>query len=485
MSDTIAISVRDVHKEFVLTRGGERTLKTLLFGRGDKGKFHRHVLQGITFDIKRGECVAIVGRNGAGKSTLLSLISRIYLPSQGTIESHGVIVPLLQLGAGFHLELSGRENIYVNAMILGIPREEIEGKMAEIVSFSELGEYIEKPVRTYSSGMVARLGFSVAMAINAEIVIIDEVLSVGDFDFQRKCEKKIDEMREKGTTILLVSHADAQIERLADRCLWLQDGLMVAEGHPADVLQAYKTGSTSVLKSIQKQRLAKEEAVQQPSVEVREAPQKQHNGKIFGLGRDLSGPSRIGPILRRLGYRTSAEDHRMQVEPWSRRNFTTLIENSRAADYYEGIPYSLDYTFVAVDRAFPRSKFILTVRESPDEWFDEMLLLHSKLTGSDGIPTVNDLKECKSIRPGWLWRMMHLVYGMDEEVGYDREAFIAKYLEHQKAVQEYFKHRPGALLVVDIHDPEFEAKIEEFMGAEEGDSAPTGGQSDRQLSLKQ
>jgi ABC-type polysaccharide/polyol phosphate transport system ATPase subunit len=464
-NDDTVILVRDVHKEFVLSAGGAKTLKTLLFGRSAKGIFHRHVLRGVTFEVKRGECVAIVGRNGAGKSTLLSLISRIYLPTSGSVETRGIVVPLLQLGAGFHLELTGRENIYVNSMILGIRSEEIEAKMDEIISFSELGEYIEKPVRTYSSGMIARLGFSVAMAINAEIVIIDEVLSVGDFDFQRKCEKKIDEMREKGTTILLVSHADAQVERLADRCLWLENGLMVAEGPPAEVLQAYKTGSTSILKAIQKKRIAEEQGL--PKEEP--VPVNVHKGKIFGVGRDRNGPSRIAPVLAELGYTIGSEkEARLLVEPWSRRNFTSLVETARAADFYEGVPFSLDFTYAALDRAYPRSKFILTVREDPGEWYDEFIAVHRRMVETETVPTPFQLKECNLVRPGWLWRLMHLAYGMDDQVGYDREAFIQKYLDHQKAVIDYFRHREGALLVVDIHDPEFDTKIKDFLAIEEG-----------------
>lgn len=238
MSDT-AIRLTGLTKRFVLSGNGGASLKTALLWWKRRKVQERTVLNGIDLEIRKGECLAIIGRNGAGKSTLLSLLARIYKPTSGTIEVNGRVAPLLELGAGFHPDLSGVENIGFNAVILGLTRAQVAERMQAIMDFSELGEYLHAPVRTYSSGMQARLGFSVAMHVDADILIVDEVLAVGDKDFERKCYAKIDEFRRAGGTILLVSHQIDSVLRFADRAAWLHEGRIDHLGDPADVVEAY------------------------------------------------------------------------------------------------------------------------------------------------------------------------------------------------------------------------------------------------------
>ena len=234
-----AIRMRGVTKRFTLSTSGGASLKTALLWWRRRKVESRLVLDGIDLEVRRGECLAIVGRNGAGKSTLLSLLARIYRPTSGEIEVNGRIAPLLELGAGFHPDLSGIENITFNAVILGLSRDGVRERMSEITAFSELGEYLHAPVRTYSSGMQARLGFSVAVNVDADILIVDEVLAVGDRAFERKCYARIEEFRRAGGTILLVSHQLDTVRRFADRAAWLEGGKLRALGDPETVLAEY------------------------------------------------------------------------------------------------------------------------------------------------------------------------------------------------------------------------------------------------------
>ena len=259
MSTQPAIRVKDLHKEFLLSHSGVASLKTLVLKWRRPTYQHLHVLNGVSFDVNPGECLAIVGRNGAGKSTLLSLIAQIYKPTSGSIEINGRVAPLLELGAGFHADLTGLENIFVNGMILGIGRKALEKRLDDIIEFSELQNHIDSPVRTYSSGMSARLGFAIAVHVDADILLLDEVLAVGDFDFRTKCAAKIDEMREQGKTIILVSHGGSDVERLADRCIWLQNGMVQMEGNPAEVMKNYLENSTSALAANREDQAATEE----------------------------------------------------------------------------------------------------------------------------------------------------------------------------------------------------------------------------------
>jgi ABC-type polysaccharide/polyol phosphate transport system ATPase subunit len=243
----IPISVRDIHKEFVISNSAIGSIKTLLVWWKRRSKQHIHVLKGVSFDVQPGECVALVGRNGAGKSTLLSLIARIYKPTKGSIVTHGRIAPLLELGAGFHPDLTGAENVEFNAVILGLTRKQVKERFDEILAFSEIGDHIYAPVRTYSSGMLARLGFSVATHVDAETLIVDEVLSVGDHEFMLKCMARLTKFKQDGGTILLVSHSAETVKAFADRAIWLQHGVVQMEGEPSAVLEQYMLHSESDL----------------------------------------------------------------------------------------------------------------------------------------------------------------------------------------------------------------------------------------------
>lgn len=197
------------------------------------------VLENISFQVKKGEVVGIIGRNGAGKSTLLKIISGVLKPTSGKVITNGTIVPMLELGSGFDVELSGRENIFLNGAILGYEEEFLKEKYEEIVEFSELGEFINMPIRNYSSGMLMRLAFSIATIVQPEILIVDEILAVGDEGFQRKSKEKMKKLMEKGTTVLFVSHSLAQIEEMCDKVIWIENHRIKEIGNTKEVCERY------------------------------------------------------------------------------------------------------------------------------------------------------------------------------------------------------------------------------------------------------
>lgn len=199
-----------------------------------------HALNNINLDVHAGEVLGIIGHNGAGKSTLLKVIARVLRPTKGKVILRGHISPLLELGAGFDPELTGRENIFLNSAILGFSKKSIKSRFNRIVQFAELEEFIDTPVRNYSTGMISRLGFSVATDIQPEVLIIDEVLSVGDSDFQKRCSDRINQFRENGTTILLVSHDLEAVQKICNRVGWLEHGELRALGKPEKIIAEYK-----------------------------------------------------------------------------------------------------------------------------------------------------------------------------------------------------------------------------------------------------
>jgi lipopolysaccharide transport system ATP-binding protein len=196
-------------------------------------------LRDISFEVYRGETFGTIGRNGAGKSTTLGLIAGVLKPSQGKVIVKGRISPLLELGAGFHSELTGRENIMLNGVLMGFTRAEILRKMNEMIEFSELGEFVNQPIRTYSSGMIARLGFSVVSSLDPEILLIDEALTVGDMNFQKKCFERMLGFKKSGVTIIFVSHSMKDIEKICDRVAWIENHTLRMTGSPEIVVESY------------------------------------------------------------------------------------------------------------------------------------------------------------------------------------------------------------------------------------------------------
>jgi ABC-2 type transport system ATP-binding protein len=239
MSDW-AVHVEDVSKRFRLYHERNQTLKSAIL----RGKTSKHedfwALRDVTFDVKEGNTHALVGSNGSGKSTLLKCLAKIYWPTEGNIEYRGRMASLLEVGSGFHLELSGRENIYLNGSILGMSRKEIDRKFDSIVDFSGVEKFLDQPVKNYSSGMYVRLGFSIAIHVDPDILVVDEVLSVGDEEFQRKSFQKFLEFKEKGKTIILVTHTMQVVRDICDTATWINKGEMMTTGEASAVVDQYR-----------------------------------------------------------------------------------------------------------------------------------------------------------------------------------------------------------------------------------------------------
>ena len=240
MENNVAITVENVQKTFNVYLDKANTIKEkILFLLSRNRKERREVLKDRNIKINRGEVVALIGTNGSGKSTLLKLMTKIIYPNKGRIETYGKLTSLLELGAGFHPDFSGRENIYFNASIFGLTKKEIDERLDKIIEFSELEDFIDNPVRTYSSGMYMRLAFSVAIDVNAEILLIDEILSVGDEHFQKKCQDKMLELKEEGKTMVFVTHSMETVKKLCTRAIWLYDGRVKMDGNTENVVDEY------------------------------------------------------------------------------------------------------------------------------------------------------------------------------------------------------------------------------------------------------
>lgn len=241
-NDDYIIEVDNVSMEFFTRDEKIDNLKELII-RLIKGKAQRKatkVLHDVSFKVKRGESIGLIGHNGAGKSTLLKLIAEIYKPTKGTVKVNGKVAPLLNLGAGFDYESSGKENVYLNGAILGYSRKEIAKKYEEIVEFAELKDYMHIPLKNYSSGMVARLGFAIAIDVQPDILLVDEILSVGDENFRRKCAQKVNELRERGVTFVIVSHSMQQVKSLCQKAIWIENSEVMAYGEVNEVCDKYQ-----------------------------------------------------------------------------------------------------------------------------------------------------------------------------------------------------------------------------------------------------
>lgn len=253
-SEHTAIHIKDISKSYQIYDKPRDRLKQFilpklkrLVGQSNKQYFREFwSLQNISFEVKKGETVGIIGKNGAGKSTLLQILCGTLTPSHGTIETNGRIAALLELGAGFNLEFTGRENVFLNASLLGLKHEDIEARFDGIVSFADIGDFLEQPVKTYSSGMYVRLAFAIAVHIEPDILVIDEALSVGDIAFRNKCISKIKELRDRGTTLLFVSHDLSTLQMICNKVIWLDAGKVREIGDPVHVCQEYYVSMTGV-----------------------------------------------------------------------------------------------------------------------------------------------------------------------------------------------------------------------------------------------
>ena len=242
ISNENAVELRDIEMHFNMSSEKLQSLKEY-FLKFMKRQLHFEdfvAVDKVSFDIKKGDVFGIVGLNGCGKSTTLKIISGILKPTKGTVNTQGVIAPLIELGAGFDMELTARENIYLNGSVLGYSKKFMDEKFDDIVEFSEMQDFLDVPMKNYSSGMVARIGFAIATVTTPDILIVDEILAVGDFLFQKKCEDRINQMMQDDTTVIIVSHSIDQIERLCKHCVWLEKGKVKMIGDTAEVCNAYK-----------------------------------------------------------------------------------------------------------------------------------------------------------------------------------------------------------------------------------------------------
>ena len=325
-----SIVVDNVVKNFKVYLDKGSTLKERVISVKRNRYEVRQILDGISFSIPKGQAVGLIGKNGCGKSTTLKMLTRIYKPTGGTIQVKGRVSSLIELGAGFHPDMSGRENIYINASIFGLKKEEIDERLEEIIRFSELEEFIDNPVRTYSSGMYMRLAFAVAINVNADVLLIDEILAVGDVSFQKKCFDKLQEIKENGTTIVIVSHSMDQLYSICDRLIWIEKGKVREDGIPQQV-------GTHYLDSMEDERLAK-------LADESKVVLKDMNESILSLA------DQIHPQARRDG---SQEVHFTKVEVYDQnmkkcRSFNTgyplILKFSYATDMQRpSVNFNMDF----------------------------------------------------------------------------------------------------------------------------------------------
>ena len=329
-----AIEVRNMYKQFKVDYDKAHTLKDkLLFWKKSHVEVHE-VLKDINLDIKKGETVALIGTNGSGKSTLLKLMTKIIFPNQGTIETDGKLTSLLELGAGFHQDFTGRENIYFNASIFGLNRKEIDARVQDIIDFSELGEFIDQPVRTYSSGMYMRLAFSVAINVDADILLIDEILAVGDQHFQQKCYNKLKELKASGKTIVIVTHSLDVVKDMCDRAVWIYKGEFRLDGDPIYVIDEYLKQVVIDHKEEKKKAIASGFA--------------KHKGVVFiDLPKDFSNISKDNNQMLCRGWQISdCEDAKLCI--LLDGNEITSIQRTKRQDVFDA--YQEDFAgFIDVD----------------------------------------------------------------------------------------------------------------------------------------
>ncbi|MCL2087871.1 MAG: ABC transporter ATP-binding protein [Oscillospiraceae bacterium] len=270
------INVEGVSKKFKIYKDKPASLKDKVIHWRRNTHEDFWALRDVNLTIQKGETVGLIGQNGSGKSTLLKLLTRIMYPTSGTVKIDGRVSSLIELGAGFHHDMTGRENIYTNASIFGMSRSEIESKIAGIIEFSELGEFIDNAVRTYSSGMYMRLAFAVAISVDPDILLIDEILAVGDANFQRKCFERLYEMKKQGVTIVLVSHDLNSIQRICERTIWFKDGMMVEDGKSTYVTEKYLNFMSDTYDNPTEEPSNNEQAKKQPQPSDADSPEQEN-----------------------------------------------------------------------------------------------------------------------------------------------------------------------------------------------------------------
>ena len=318
-----AVEFQGVSKSYAIYDAPGDRLKELL----SLNRLKRHqdfwALHDVSFEVKRGETFCIVGENGSGKSTLLQMVAGILHPTSGTVGIHGRVSALLELGAGFNPEFSGRDNVYLNGSILGLTTRQIDQRYKDITAFAEIGDFIDQPVKTYSSGMVVRLAFAVAINVDPEILLVDEALAVGDIYFRQRCMRKVHELRQRGITILFVSHAVSDVKAIGDRVLWLDHGRMIDVGEPDRVISKYLAAMTEkdstylLLKSAADPQLRRGGPMQAPEI-VETIPNIDHRfgdarAQVIGIavldeqGRTVSILEPSSRILVRISVRATAD----------------------------------------------------------------------------------------------------------------------------------------------------------------------------------
>ena len=349
MKDGNVIEVHNVYKKFKSYYDKSTSLKEKILNRNRSKYQENWVLKGIDFEVKKGDALGLVGCNGCGKSTTLKLLTKIIYPDKGNIEIKGRVSSLLELGAGFHPDLSGYENIYLNAAVFGLTKKEIDGRVDEIIRFSELADYINNPIRTYSSGMYMKLAFSVAINVDADILLIDEILGVGDVNFQKKCFEKLLNIKESGTTIVIVSHSTDQIEKICNRSIWLEDGRIKYQGEPKEVHARYlERMSEKRIEQIQKEedeRLQEEsrhrvkecsEDERQKYEELQRAKEKEKDRLIKAAQKELDYQRQLISQIEeekknQQNMQNTAEEKRQQLIKLQEEVIRRIGENDKAA----------------------------------------------------------------------------------------------------------------------------------------------------------
>ena len=314
-NNDFAIEVIDVKKKFKSYQDKATSFKER-FVNPSRGKHEDvYVLKGISFGVKKGEAIGIIGKNGCGKSTTLKLLTRILYPNEGQIIIKGRVSSLIELGAGFHPDMTGRENIYTNASIFGITKKEVDQRMDDIIRFSELDDFIDNPVRTYSSGMYMRLAFAVAINVDADVLLIDEILAVGDAAFQRKCFEKLKEIKANGTTIVIVSHSMDQMYQICDRLIWIEDGLIAEEGAPRIIGEQY-------LSAMEGRRLNRIEIENKQRMEALEK-------KLQEEKREKEEQERLEQEKRQIAWNESLKEVCAFYQPGARRKLEGAIRYTK------------------------------------------------------------------------------------------------------------------------------------------------------------